>query len=175
MDKGGLAGTRGTVGPELVGGIELGGEHEAVFAAEAFQQVGILSAIQASVDGNDRIFLEHLFQPLVDGGVVTHILLHHHETAVFQLDFSLQEIAGIGPQGSLIEGYHGGAVTASEATNPVTEFPVVTDVFTLVRVGAGNDDGIHIQAAHLVAQRLKMRKSLSTHCSLYLLFDYLFV
>jgi hypothetical protein len=32
-----------------------------------------------------------------------------------------------------------------------------------VRVGAGNDDGIDIQAAHLVAQRLKVRKSLSTH------------
>jgi hypothetical protein len=40
---------------------------------------------------------------------------------------------------------------------------VVTDVFTLVWVGAGNNDGIDIQAAHLLAQRLKVRKSLSTH------------
>ena len=42
-------------------------------------------------------------QPLVNGGVVTHILLHHHKSAVFQLNAGLQEIARVGPQGGLVE------------------------------------------------------------------------
>ena len=99
----------------------------------------------------------------MDGGVIAHVFLHHDEAAVGQFNFGLQEIAGIGPQCCLVKGHYSGAVTAREAAEPVTEFPVVTDVFTLVRVGAGDDDGIDIQAAHLLAQCLKVRKSLFTH------------
>ena len=66
----------------------------------------------------------------------------------------------------MVKGYHGGAVAACEAADPVAEFPVVTDVFTLVGVGAWNDDGIDIHTAHFLAQRLKMRQSLSTHFSI---------
>ena len=115
------------------------------------------------VDGDDRVLVQHLQQPLVDGRVVAHILFHHLEATVLELDFGLQEVARVGPQGGMVEGYHGGAVATREAADPVAEFPVVTDVFTLVRVGAGNDDGIDVQAAHLLAQRLKMRISLFTH------------
>ena len=93
MDKGRFTGARGAVSPNLVGRIELGGKHEAVLTAEAFQLVGSLSAIQSAVDSNDRIFFEHLLQPLMNGRVIAHVLLHHDKAAVFQFDFCLQEVA----------------------------------------------------------------------------------
>ena len=164
MYKGGFAGTGRTVGPNPVGRIKLGGEHETVLTAESLQQVGVLGAVKPAVDGDDGVFVKHFSQPLVDGGVVAHVLLHHHETAVLELDACLQEVARVGPQGGLVKRYDGRAVAAREAADPVTELPVVTDVFTLVRVGAGNDDGIDIQAAHFLAQRLKARKSFLAHC-----------
>ena len=162
--KGRFTGPCGTVSPDLVGGIELGGEHITVLAAEAFQLVGILGAVEPAVDGDDRVFLKNLQQPFVNGGIVTHVFFHHHEAAVGQFNFCLQEITGIGPQRGLVKRHDSSTVAASETADPVAEFPVVTDVFTLVGVSAGNDDGIDIQAAHLLAQRLKMRISLSTHC-----------
>ena len=93
MDKGGFAGSGGSVGPDAVGWIELGGEHKTILTAETLQLVRLLGVIQPSVDGDYRVFLEVGAQPLVDGGVIAHILFHHHETTVGQFDFGLQEIA----------------------------------------------------------------------------------
>ena len=60
MDKSGLTRSGRAVGPNLVGWIEFGSEHKAVFTAEALQLVRILGAVEPAVDGDDGILLQHL-------------------------------------------------------------------------------------------------------------------
>ncbi len=60
MDIGWLAGPGRAVLPDLVGGIEFSGQHKSVLTAEAFQPVRFLGVIQPAIDGDDRVFLEHL-------------------------------------------------------------------------------------------------------------------
>ncbi len=147
----------GAVGPDFVGGIEVGGKHKAVFGAEVFEAVGRHHRKQASVDGHNAVFVEFRRQPLGDGGLAGNVLLMHFKSAVLELLGSLQKIARIGPQPGLVERDHGGAVAAGEAGEPVAELPVGAHIFALVRVGAGHNHGIHVFCTHGHAHGLEVR------------------
>ena len=83
----------GAVGPYLVGGIEVCGKHESVFAAEVVEAVGLHYREQAAVDSQDAVFVKVLGEPLGDGGTAHSVLLVHLKTAVGKLFFGLQKVA----------------------------------------------------------------------------------
>ena len=93
--------------------------------------------------------------PLGDGGCVWHLHAHQLELRALQLLLSRQEIATVRPQGSAGECHHGRASRPVEATYPLASLPMVSHVFTLMRIGAGEDKRPQSFAPHLLAQRFQ--------------------
>ena len=154
---------RGPVGPDVVGRAEVGGKHESIFAAEAFVLAHIDHREQPPVECQHRILGQHLSQPLGDCGLAGHIFLEQRYAAALQLLLGLQEIAAVGPQPSLFLRDNCRSIASRKARDPVTEFPILGRIFTLVGVGAGYNHRIDIDPAHCLSQGLQMFKVHFTH------------
>ena len=153
VDKGLVAWHFGTVVPYCLVGIEVGGEQESVLAAHLLQAVGVHQREQAAVDGEGVVFAQLLSKPLHENcHVATKLHILQLKPAALELYLGLEEVARVGPQACCVEGYHCCAVAAGKPTHPVAEFPVVAHIFTLMRVGARDDNGIHTLVAHQLAQ-----------------------
>ena len=101
-------------------------------------------------------FFKVLSEPFCGGQVLVAVLLVHCHTRAFQFDTRLEEIARVGPKASSVESNNSRAVGASEASHPIAQFPVRIGIFTLVRVGAGDNHRIDMTLAHGLAQGLKI-------------------
>ena len=91
-------------------------------------------------------------EPLGNGGRALNFQFHQLKLRAAELLFGSKEVAGVRPQGGAVEGDHGRACRTVETTDKLTSLPVVGHVFTLMRVGTGEDKGGQVFAPHHLTQ-----------------------
>ena len=110
----------------------------AVHAVEPYLLVALVSQLFAEPFGN--------------GGCTLYPFSHQLVFGTFQLLGSSNEIARVRPKRRSMERHYCRSCRAVETTDPLAAFPVVSGVFTIMRVGAGKDECTEVFASHFFTQ-----------------------
>ena len=153
----GVLGDGGAVTPQLTERVEVGAEGDSALTAQVGDERFHLGsradhAVDAHFGAADVV--QFLAQPLADGGCALDLQLHQLVLRALQLVGSGKEVTGVGPEGSTRHGDHRRTGRAVETTDPLATLPMVGHIFTLVRIGTGEDECAQVLAAHQLPQHL---------------------
>ena len=110
-----------------------------------------------AVHGDEHLIpaIELEGQPIGDRHLPGNAHLVQFDPGAGKLRTCLDEVPGVGPQSGVVEGHHHVAAFASEAGQPAHLLPAFGRIFAVMRVGAGEDNGIPTVAAHHSTQILE--------------------
>ena len=115
-------------------------------------RVHAFCAVHPAIHTHVGLLVKRLDEPFCRGGCVGKSLLHELEGRTLQLFRCGEEITRVRPQGGTRQGHYGGACRPVEAAYPFACLPVVGDVFSAVRVCAGEDEGFQATLLHPFSQ-----------------------
>ena len=118
-----------------------------------FPQVGhhflhAAGRVHHTIDGHFGTRATLFANPLRDGWGALDLQFHQLELGALQLFLGCDEIAGVGPKGGTMEGYHRRSCRAVEARDELTSLPMVGDIFALMGICTGEDERRQMLAAH---------------------------
>ena len=157
MNLHGIHGDGGTVVPDEAQRVVVGAQRQSTLLAQVGDELFDEGCgIRHSVGRNllRTAVAEFLAEPFGNRWRAGHLQLHQLELRAPQLFFCCKEVTGVGPEGGTRHRDDGRACRPVETTDPLASFPMVGHVFTVMRVGAGEDVGSQAFALHLRAQRL---------------------
>ena len=129
-----------TIPPDQLQRIEVRTERDATLFTEAGNHVlHIADRTAPPVDANFSTGTTLTAYPLSDGGCALNLQAHQLKLRSLQLLFSSQEIPRVRPQGCSIHCDHCRSRRAIETADPLTAFPMLGHVFTLMGVSTGEN------------------------------------
>ena len=161
-----VVGNGRAVAPNLVQRVEIGAHGDAALLAQVMdERLHGLGVAAHAVDAHLCVLVAELAaEPLRDGRRALDLELHQLEGSTVELFGGSEEIAAVGPQRSLVQGHHGGTCRTVETTDPLAALPARGRIFTVVGIGAGEDEGVEmLTAQHLTQRRQTLKNSRVFH------------
>ena len=146
---------RRTVGPYVLEGVQIGAEGDTALLPQVGNELShLVDGAHHSIDAHFRrvIIPDFVANPLGDGGCSFHLEFHQLVPCTAQLLLGSEEVARVGPQGCAVQSDDRRTCRTVETAYPLAALPVVGHIFTLMRVGAGEDESRKSLATHHLAQ-----------------------
>ena len=126
-----------SVFPDALQRVEIGSNGDAALTSQLFHQLLHLGSSRRHAVYADGLVVgisQFPAYPFGDGRRTVHLLFHQHVLRTFQLLGSSNEVARVRPQGSTLQRHHRSTCRTVKAAYPLTTFPMVCRIFTMVRV-----------------------------------------
>ena len=149
IDLHGVLGNGRPVAPDPGQRVEVGTKRDAALLTEVGNQfLHKIGGVHHPVDSHLSSWAALPSYPLGDGGRAFDLQFHQLVFRAPQLFVCSQEIARVGPEGSRIQGDHCRTRRAIEARDPLTAFPMLCHILTLMRIGTGENTSCQMLTAH---------------------------
>ena len=142
----------GAIGPDLVNRIEINPQFNTVTCKRRSHTSRRIAAEEHTVDTNRGTSRKNRAEIIDNGRRFGFTVIHHANACAIKLESGLNPITRVSPDIGLGLCHHQIAGRAGKARQPTAHLPMGGDIFTLIRIGLGNNHGIDPGLTHRVAQ-----------------------